>query len=63
MMLTAGVTTVVVALLVGLLLIFGAVVIGWNASSRAAASQACPRCGQLNVEAARFCANCGTPLR
>lgn len=62
MMVTAGVTTVVVALLVGLLLIVGAVVIGWSASS-GAASQACPKCGQMNVEAARFCGRCGTPLR
>lgn len=63
MMLTAGVTTVVVALLVGLLLIVGAVVIGWSASSGGAASQTCPKCGQLKLEAARFCGRCGAPLR
>jgi hypothetical protein len=63
-----GPATFVILLLVGLLLVFGALLLS-NVRRPAPGAppqpsrRSCPGCGQTNVPAAGFCAHCGTALR
>ncbi len=55
-----GLTSVVVMLLVGLMLIAGALLL--RSSTPRGAGDACPNCGHSNPPEAHFCARCGCSI-
>ena len=57
-----GPATVVVALLIGLCLIVGGLVLS-SARARRRRGDLCPACGKSNRPSAKYCAHCGHPLR
>lgn len=61
-MMTYGLVTFVVALVVGALLIIGAVILNWSARP-ATGGAVCRACGHENQADARYCGRCGKALR